>query len=513
MLLFLYLVFWSVCSAVEQGCPAPVETVPVSLNNPYLQQAIKQLDSLLTDKHSRQPLPAGAVVTVVYDQTPIWSKTFGIVDPRNSNHTTPTLDNVVPIASITKVFTSLMLAQLRDRGVVSLDDPVTKFFPKWAMIDPFYSKREITLRQLASHTAGIPREVPCPWFRMADCTESVIMEMSKKRAYVVPQYSHAHYSNWGIALLGRALEKAVGVDYEVYMNQNFTGPLGMSSSTFDLQSIRDRLIVGTGLIDPLTGNGEIAPLMDIGWSKPMGGMYSSARDMQKFISLMFTESKHNNSHVLNSSTIREFFQPASLFRDGSGGFGLPWEVSFTSGHYIYSKTGEYHGYRSQIALAPLLKLGIFISVAVTPLTDDDTNSAWTIPMMDILIPYFTKALVTLTPKPVLPRNYSSYLGTWRSSDKLPTELNISVEGTNLVLSTVAHDQAKTLVPIAHLSEPKDSLGKPFLTNALKITTLASQSCRWREDGMNTEIMYFEEDAAGTLTGFNFMARDFVRVSA
>jgi CubicO group peptidase (beta-lactamase class C family) len=185
----------------------------------------------------------GFIVDVVYDQDNVWSKGFGRQNPFDPNNLQPpTRDSVyvtetkivltlhrVAIASITKAFTTLMLAQLRDHGVVSLDDPLWKFYPNFSMIDPYDTNREITLREvcpfplpsfaslfpplsfsthlfkLASHTAGLPRELPCSMDRIAECTESVVLERLKKMAYILPQYQTGHYSNLGVALLGGAL--------------------------------------------------------------------------------------------------------------------------------------------------------------------------------------------------------------------------------------------------------------------------------------------------------------------
>lgn len=160
-----------------------------------------------------------------------------------------------------------MLAQARDAGLVSMDDPLTKFFPNFKMIDPYDTNRKITLREvysfiyrflwskLASHTAGVPRELPCPWFKLGSCPEEVVLEKLKSEAYIQPQYYRGHYSNLGIALLGRAIgmelheaqlnlsEKASGVKYEDWIIANITRPLGMSpSTTFDPESVKSQLV-------------------------------------------------------------------------------------------------------------------------------------------------------------------------------------------------------------------------------------------------------------------------------
>ena len=103
----------------------------------------------------------------------MWSKGYGNVDPFNMSSPVPTIDNLyvnskfpssnflisVRIASITKVFTSAMLYYMRDVNMVSLDDPITKYMPDFSVKNPFATSGVITLRNLASHTSGLQREV------------------------------------------------------------------------------------------------------------------------------------------------------------------------------------------------------------------------------------------------------------------------------------------------------------------------------------------------------------------
>jgi CubicO group peptidase (beta-lactamase class C family) len=72
----------------------------------------------------------------------------------------PTSDDLVWIASITKTFTSTLLHIMRDEGVVSLEDPVAKYFTGFQYKTPWPSAKPMTLGQLASHTSGLPRETP-----------------------------------------------------------------------------------------------------------------------------------------------------------------------------------------------------------------------------------------------------------------------------------------------------------------------------------------------------------------
>ena len=142
-------------------------------------------------------------------------------------------------ASNTKPFTGIAIMQLRDRGLLKLDDPVTKYLPELrAVHNPFGSMDEITIRQLMTHSAGF-RGGTWPWgagkdwepFEPIDCTQLVAMfPYTEIRFKPGSKFS---YSNPGIIFLGKIIEKLSGEDYEVYIDKNIFKPLEMYRSYFD----------------------------------------------------------------------------------------------------------------------------------------------------------------------------------------------------------------------------------------------------------------------------------------
>jgi len=157
--------------------PCPYYPSPVSLPKPIplaLLNVLSEIDYFLKTQLTQLQLP-GLVISIVYDQEIISSKGYGFNNPFNTSQGPPSIDSGIRIASITKVFTDIMLMNLRDDGLVSLDDPVVKYIPSFSVKNPYSTKRPITLRQLASHTSGLQREVPCDWPMLAVCTESEIL--------------------------------------------------------------------------------------------------------------------------------------------------------------------------------------------------------------------------------------------------------------------------------------------------------------------------------------------------
>ena len=142
------------------SCPAypPLAPVEAVLGDTGVQQALQAVDKML--KTQAATLPSGLVATVVLDQQTVWTRGYG---QRGVGGGPPTSTDLVRIASITKTFTDLLAFKLRDEGVVSLDDRVVKYIPGFEMLGHASRTRgTITLRNLASHLSGLPREAPYP---------------------------------------------------------------------------------------------------------------------------------------------------------------------------------------------------------------------------------------------------------------------------------------------------------------------------------------------------------------
>lgn len=113
--------------------------------------------------------------------------------------------------------------------------------------------------------------------------------------------------------------------------------------------------------------------------------------MAHFMSQLFrTDTPRSASQVLDGATINELLEGVSNLRDGRGVYGLPFEFEYLptngdwSGKWAKSKAGMLPGYRSQMALAPDIKLGIFISVLTSDPFNDTTESAFTVQAMNMV---------------------------------------------------------------------------------------------------------------------------------
>jgi len=162
---------------------------------------------------------------------------FGVMQAGKNDPVTR--ETIYHWASNTKPFTGIAIMQLRDRGLLKLDDPVTKYLPELRKVHNRYgSMDEITIRQLMTHSAGFrnptwPWDKGEPWEPFEPTEYSQLVAMLPFTEILFKPGSKFSYSNPGIIFLGRIIEKLSGEDYEVYVDKNILRPLGMFHTYFD----------------------------------------------------------------------------------------------------------------------------------------------------------------------------------------------------------------------------------------------------------------------------------------
>ncbi|MBT2491776.1 beta-lactamase family protein [Streptomyces sp. ISL-96] len=144
------------------------------------------------------------------------------------------------LGSVSKTFTVLLLTHLARTGVLSLDDPLTAHLPDLPLPLRHPESRHITLRHLATHTAGLPRIpgdlIPGALLRpYADAyatydTERLLRTFARTRPHHRPG-TRWRYSNFGVALLGPAMARAAGADCPTLLTRHVLRPLGLTGTT------------------------------------------------------------------------------------------------------------------------------------------------------------------------------------------------------------------------------------------------------------------------------------------
>jgi D-alanyl-D-alanine-carboxypeptidase/D-alanyl-D-alanine-endopeptidase len=191
-------------------------------------------------------------------------------------------DTVFEIGSVTKVFTSLLLADMVQRGEVALTDPVAKYLPPGIKM-PERGGRQITLQDLATHTSGLPRLPPNlapkdPANPYADYSVEQLYQFLSSYQLTRDIGSQYEYSNLGGGLLGHALARRAGMDYGALVRSRICEPLEMKSTGITLSAgMKARMAVGHDRSLDAVENWDLPALAGA------GGLRSTANDLLTFL--------------------------------------------------------------------------------------------------------------------------------------------------------------------------------------------------------------------------------------
>lgn len=185
----------------------------------------------------------GLAAGVVIDGHLVWSAGYGVRERDGDDPVTR--DTVFRVGSLTKVLTAIAILRLRDRGVLQLDDAAAEHLPELrSLAYRSDDAREITIRELLTHSAGLPRNADVST-RAAPLAGETLLAALDGLGFANPGGTEVSYSNLGYQILGLLIGRATSTPYTEYMRREILGPLGMKSATFDPGSVPPaRLAVG-----------------------------------------------------------------------------------------------------------------------------------------------------------------------------------------------------------------------------------------------------------------------------
>ena len=277
----------------------------------------------------------------------------------------PDGQSIFRIASVSKVFAGDVLASLAAKGKLKLTDPLAKYAPAAATVES--NGRPITLLDLATHSAGLPRELPNPDAKPSDNPFAAFDRAyywkwigSHKPAYVPG--TTTLYSNLGFGLLGDALAKAGGADYSTVLANEVFKPAGMTDTTNVLtEAQKKRLMTGLDPFDKPDPNAEVPDIM-----YASAGVYATADDMVRWMRWHLAGARQSNEAALLAHTM---WLPYDGLKSVVGtevtdadGMGLGWVVTLprNGSPLLLGKSGGLGGFMSYAVLSPNRDLGVFV---------------------------------------------------------------------------------------------------------------------------------------------------------
>lgn len=272
-----------------------------------------------------------------------------VVTPEGStfyHHGPATEDTLFRVASATKVFTGLLLADMVERGEVSLDDPVTKYLPDGVVVPA--GRRAITLRDLVTHRSGLP-SMPANFRDDGEYGERDLYAYLAKCKLQSEPGAQFRYSNLGMALLGVALSRRANLTYEHLLTQRIAAPLGMKASRITVDPKDPNLAPGHDTrLRPARFHASIGTLA--GASE----LVSSARDLAAFLRAALGDSPLQ-------AALQRSMTPLTTRDEYHAEIGYGWWLDHhRSRTFIWHGGESRDGYKSFIGLDPERKIGVVV---------------------------------------------------------------------------------------------------------------------------------------------------------
>jgi CubicO group peptidase (beta-lactamase class C family) len=351
---------------------------PVDAQAPGWPAAVAAFDSLL-----RGDSVVGGSLVLYRDGREVARHDAGLADRVTGRRVSAR--TIFHWGSITKTLTAVAVMQLRDRGLLSLDDPITRWVPELRQVhNPYGSMDGITLGMLLSHSSGFqnptwPYRKYVAWEPFEPTRWDQLVAMMPYQEILFPPGSRYGYSNPGYIYLARVIEAITGDAWQSYIYKNVWGPLGIEGSYFNLTPwhlqpwrshnytlVRDS---ASGREVVQDNGAEFNPGITI----PNGGWNAPVSDLGLWLRFLTGATRGDSARgrldavVLRRSTLEEMWRGVVPVGQGADSVGLGFFISRAGGTRLIGHTGEQAGFRSFMFFNPATRAAV---VGVVNTTDD-----------------------------------------------------------------------------------------------------------------------------------------------
>lgn len=300
-----------------------------------LNEAYERLDAFIAQEMKALRTPGAAVALVTRDRV-LRVSTYGFADSKARTPVAP--DTRFEIGSISKAFTATAVLQLRERGAIDLDEPVTEYLP-WFKVQSKFAP--ITLHHLLTHTSGLPRDrddIPSSPYQ--------VYALRERSTGFAPGTRFA-YSNLGYQVLGQVIEQVTGEPYPQVIRRGILEPLGMNSTDAAVTNeTRKRMAVGyVSLYDDRAAPSS-TPLVEAPWMEYAAGdgsIASTPGDMAIFLRMLLNRGSLASVHTLSEESFRLMTQ-GKIKADETNSYGYGIYTRDVQRHTFISHAGSMLGF-------------------------------------------------------------------------------------------------------------------------------------------------------------------------
>lgn len=305
----------------------------------------------------------GLAVGVVVDGHVVYAKGFGYRDiERKLPMTTETL---FAVGSCTKAFTSFVMGNLVDEGLIYWDEPVIDVLPEFRLWDQ-YATTNLTIRDLLTHRTGMPRH-EFVWYN-SKMSQS---EMLKRIRFLQPSVEireRYQYGNLMYFTAGLAIEQVTGKIWSESVRERLLLPLEMRNTNFSI----DETIKSGNYASPYLEKNDCLkkiPYRNLSLISAAGSINSNIDDMMHWVQMQLAGGVYKGQRLISPSTLQELHSPQVIIPGAPessetflSAYGIGWVINSYRGHYLISHDGVSDGFTSVIALLPAENIGLVILV-------------------------------------------------------------------------------------------------------------------------------------------------------
>jgi CubicO group peptidase (beta-lactamase class C family) len=311
-----------------------------------------KVDEVVRTQMREQSIP-GVSLAVMRDGKIIKAAGYGLANVELNSPVTP--QSVFTTCSIAKQFVAVGVMMLVEDSKVALDESVTKYLPN---SPPAW--KEMTLRQLLTHTSGLPDYAfgspPLVDLRH-DYTEDEVVRILSRQPLDFPPGEKRSYSNSGYVILGALIREVTGKRWDEFLQERIFRPLGMTSTRLMSEAdIIPNRVRAYALVNGQWKNERWwAPALN---TFADGGLYTTVLDMAKWDAALYTET------LVKQTSLEQMWIPVKFNSGQTYPNGLGWLLGERNGHRVVWHDGYFEGTSTVISryLNDRLTIVVFINL-------------------------------------------------------------------------------------------------------------------------------------------------------
>ncbi|MFX1568519.1 MAG: serine hydrolase domain-containing protein [Promethearchaeota archaeon] len=284
-----------------------------------MQDKFGQLQKIIVKLMRKFKVP-GLAISILQNDKSVYEKGFGFRNLEESLSMTP--DSLIGIGSISKSFTALLILKLEEKGLLNLEDSISKFLE----IEPFISHPNITIAHLLSHSSGIP-SVDAQWLPIAitygdyqriyplGSIDDYLYHLSETKDEIFFKPGEKFfYNNDMFTLLGMIIEKLTGKSFEDVLREEILTPLEMNRATvrrekLEKDPVKDFITgyIHKGTEEKLQFDKPKLPFSD--YLQAPGGLYTSMHEMLNYAKCLLNKGVYKEKQIIKPESLELLWTP------------------------------------------------------------------------------------------------------------------------------------------------------------------------------------------------------------